>query len=63
MKKVHLVVIVFILSFLFIGCGANSKNNTPTLTTPSTWTDEYGGFDKSYDTKLLALREEIAPKF
>ena len=63
MNRVHLVIITIILSYLFIGCGANPKNNTPTLPNPSTWTDEYGGFDKSYDTKLLALREEIAPKF
>lgn len=30
---------------------------------PSTWDRSYGGADKSYDTELLRLREEIAPRF
>ncbi|MEH0665046.1 pyrroline-5-carboxylate reductase [Vibrio scophthalmi] len=29
----------------------------------SAWDDAYGGVDKSYDTQLLELREEMAPKF
>lgn len=29
----------------------------------STWGNAYGGADKSYDTQLLTLREEVAPKF
>ncbi len=28
-----------------------------------TWDKSYGGADKSYDTELLRLREQIAPKF
>jgi len=35
------------------------------ISTPqqSTWDRSYGGADKSYDTELLRLREEIAPRF
>ena len=29
----------------------------------STWGKSYGGADKSYDSELLRLREEIAPRF
>lgn len=29
----------------------------------TTWSHDYGGADKSFDTQLLSLREQIAPKF
>lgn len=31
--------------------------------TKSTWDNAYGGADKSYDSNLLKLREQIAPRF
>lgn len=34
-----------------------------TSTPVSTWSHDYGGADKSFDTQLLSLREQIAPKF
>lgn len=37
-----------------------TKNNSDNK---STWDNSYGGADKSYDTLLLKLRDEIAPKF
>jgi len=40
----------------------NSKNNV-TAEKQTTWDNSYGGADKSYDTVLLELREEIAPRF
>lgn len=51
------------------GCGASKNTMTtvqgvsPTMPAVSLWTGQYGGADKSYDTKLLALREEVAPRF
>ncbi len=42
-------------------------STTPTTTTsttaPVTWDKQYGGADKAYDTNLLTLREQIAPRF
>ncbi|MGL4853208.1 MAG: hypothetical protein ACRC3Z_11295 [Phocaeicola sp.] len=29
----------------------------------TTWNSSYGGADKAYDTQLLTLREEVAPRF
>ncbi len=40
----------------------NSNENTSSEQT-STWDNSYGGADKAYDTNLLKLRDEIAPKF
>ncbi len=34
-----------------------------TTAAPTTWDRSYGGTDKSYDTNLLKLREQIAPRF
>ncbi len=38
---------------------AEAKQEKPV----SQWDGRYGGADKSYDTELLTLREQIAPKF
>lgn len=34
-----------------------------TETAKTTWSRQYGGVDKSYDTQLLAMRAQIAPTF
>ncbi len=49
-------------------CTTTKKTVSTTQTTTkqektSTWDNKYGGADKSYDTGLLTLREQIAPKF
>lgn len=41
---------------------ANTAVTSVEQKTPS-WDNSYGGADKSYDTELLTLREQIAPKF
>jgi len=41
----------------------NQRINSETSEIKSTWDNSYGGVDKSYDTELLKLRDEIAPKF
>lgn len=58
-----------ILLFMLLSCKTtnkkeetNSKNNV-TAEKQTTWDNSYGGADKSYDTVLLELREEIAPRF
>lgn len=42
---------------------SNELNVPQILPAQSVWTSDYGGADKSYDSKLLLLREEIAPRF
>ena len=52
--------ITLCLAFLtMLSCHSqnNSNNNN------SAWDNAYGGADKSYDTQLLKLRDEIAPRF
>ena len=62
MKKINKLVIC--LAVALVGCNSQKQTSTsPTLPEVSRWTAEYGGFDKSYDDTLFALREEIAPKF
>ena len=53
---------------VFLSCNSGSKTtstatNNATKETSTTWDNSYGGVDKSYDTELLKLRDEIAPKF
>jgi predicted peptidase len=36
---------------------------TATSQKKNTWSDAYGGANKSFDTHLLAMRAEIAPRF
>lgn len=43
--------------------GQTSSTNADTTLKKAVWDDSYGGADKAYDTELLKLREEIAPKF
>lgn len=56
--------IVFITSVLaLVACNSNQKAKMQTEQTAVEWNKNYGGADKSYDTELLTMREEIAPKF
>ena len=43
----------------------NTAENGPTAQSAQNpaWDKQYGGADKSYDSRLLALREQIAPRF
>jgi len=43
-------------------CHAQENVNNQNITRPA-WDNSYGGVNKSYDTTLLKLRDEIAPKF
>ncbi len=66
MKRIKSTVLILAILAVVSGCSIFKKNmqtNSPTLPKQSLWTGEYGGADKSYDTHLLALREEIAPRF
>ena len=66
MKRIQSTVLVFAMLAVVAGCAVfreNKQTTSPTLPAQSLWTGEYGGADKSYDSRLLALREEIAPKF
>lgn len=45
------------LSFALAACTTN------TIAPKGTWSHAYGGADKSFDTQLLSLREQVAPKF
>ena len=52
---------------LLMACASSPEQPKPAASTPtastSKWDDSYGGVDKSYDTNLLKLRSEIAPRF
>ena len=61
MKRINKLAIC--LAIALVGCNSQKQTTSPTLPEVSRWTGEYGGADKSYDDKLFALREEIAPKF
>ena len=54
-------------SLLLAACNATSNATEKAVTTQNTqnaaWDKQYGGADKSYDSRLLALREQIAPRF
>lgn len=52
------------LSLIISACSTQkSTSNTNPQTTEAVWSTTYGGADKAYDTQLLKLREEMAPKF
>ena len=54
-------------ALLLAACTAaqDSTENRPAATSAQNpaWDKQYGGADKSHDSRLLALREEIAPRF
>ena len=64
MKK---TVAVIAAGLLLTACTAtqNTAENSPATQNAQnlTWDKQYGGADKSYDSRLLALREQIAPRF
>ncbi|EPP24579.1 alpha/beta hydrolase-fold protein [Vibrio fluvialis] len=51
-----------LLSLVFPSTAFSETAPQPTESV-STWSTAYGGVDKSYDTHLLTLRDEIAPTF
>lgn len=57
-----------VLTFL-VSCQPDNKKNINAIATDTSqqqvtpWDTSYGGADKSYDLALLALRDEVAPKF
>lgn len=59
--------IIFPACALLMACASSPEQPKPAASTPtastSKWDDSYGGVDKSYDTNLLKLRSEIAPRF
>ena len=54
-------------ALLLAACTAtqNAAETAPTAqsTQNPAWDKQYGGADKSYDSRLLALREQIEPRF
>ena len=64
MKKTAAVIAA---SLLLAACTAtqNTAENSPAAQSAQNpaWDKQYGGADKSYDSRLLALREQIAPRF
>lgn len=46
---------------LSLACSSSDQDKAASQT--STWDNSYGGVDKSYDTNLLELRDQIAPTF
>ena len=64
MKKTAAVIAACLL---LAACTAtqNTAENSPAAqsTQNPAWDKQYGGADKSYDSRLLALREQIAPRF
>ena len=59
--------IIFPACALLMACASSPEQPKPAASTPtastSKWDDSYGGVYKSYDTNLLKLRSEIAPRF
>ncbi len=64
MKKTAAVITA---GLLLAACTAtqNTAENSPAAQSAQNlaWDKQYGGADKSYDSRLLALREQIAPRF
>lgn len=61
-------VILVVLSAILVSCGVRTSNeataeNSDTITDTVVWDRSYGGADKNYDRELLAMREEVVPKF
>ena len=64
MKKTATIIAA---SLLLAACNATQNATETAMTAQNTqnsaWDKQYGGADKSYDSRLLALREQIAPRF
>lgn len=64
MKKTATIIAA---SLLLAACNATPNATEKEMTTQNmqnaAWDKQYGGADKSYDSRLLALREQIAPRF
>ncbi|MDO5615043.1 MAG: hypothetical protein Q4G16_02555 [Cruoricaptor ignavus] len=63
MKAKH---ILFATALALFSCKQGTKTESQTAETTekqAVWDTSYGGADKAYDTELLAMRAEIAPKF
>ncbi|MZI94229.1 pyrroline-5-carboxylate reductase [Vibrio sp. CAIM 722] len=67
MKKILLyIVIISALAGCSISNNSESKQASSiknNINVSSNWDSSYGGVNKSYDTNLLKMREEIAPRF
>lgn len=55
------IITLSLILFTMLSC--HSQDNSNKNASNSTWDSSYGGVDKSYDTQLLKLRDEIAPRF
>lgn len=64
-KKISICILLIMLSLWVTTniTGQTSSKDNKTVKKQATWDNSYGGADKSYDTELLKLREEIAPRF
>ena len=55
---------ITLLALLLAAVGVSAESSPAASTAPNpAWDRQYGGADKSYDHNLLALREQIAPRF
>lgn len=69
--KTKVLTLTTALALSLTACQSFNTGNTDMALRPlptidpatSTWGNQYGGADKSYDSNLLKLRDEIAPKF
>lgn len=57
-----------IISILLLSCNSGSNSQQTNMDsnsskTKAVWDNTYGGADKSYDTELLKMRNEVAPRF
>ena len=57
----HFINVSIAASIALVAC--TSTPSTSDNAQKTTWSKAYGGADKSFDTQLLSLREQIAPKF
>lgn len=64
MKLIRQQAIGILVAALLVSCAAK-KPFTPTgsLISSQGTSSTYGGANKEYDTRLLTMREEIAPRF
>lgn len=62
MKYISILTLIFVV---MTSCSSQNKtaNSTSANTNQTTWDKAFGGVDKAYDTELLKLRDEVAPKF
>ncbi|WP_246830467.1 hypothetical protein [Neisseria sp. HMSC077D05] len=64
MKKTAYVIAACLLLAACTATQNTAENSPAAQSTPNpAWDKQYGGADKSYDSRLLALREQIAPRF